>query len=196
MKKNSKYYIDKNNKVTDMVVLEQNDSYYSKVEDENYINSLIKNQENLDNFDTIASCTFTSNGLRKMLINTLNDYKNNKNEEIKGNVEIESDFEVLDKSVDQNIYTYIVSKKSFNGKMKLEISIVDSYITNVVVLEQNDSYYNKILESDYVNYLINNQKNLDNVDTVAGATISSNSFKKAIEETLKQYKEDINVKEN
>ena len=80
--------------------------------------------------------------------------------------------------------------------MKLKISIVDSYITDVIVLEQNDSYYNKILESDYVNYLINNQKNLDNVDTVAGATISSNSFKKAIEETLKQYKEDINVKEN
>lgn len=188
--------IIKNNKVTDMVVLEQNDSYYSKVENENYINSLIKNQESLDNFDTIAGCTFTSNGLKKMLINTLNDYKNNKNEEIKGNVEIESDFEVLDKSIDGNIYTYIVSKKSFSGKMKLKISIVDSYITNVIVLEQNDSYYNKILESDYVNYLINNQKNLDNVDTVAGATISSNSFKKAIEETLKQYKEDINVKEN
>lgn len=188
--------IIKNNKVTDMVVLEQNDSYYSKVENENYINSLIKNQESLDNLDTIAGCTFTSNGLKKMLINTLNDYKNNKNGEIKGNVEIESDFEVLDKSIDGNIYTYIVSKKSFNGKMKLEISIVDSYITNVIVLEQNDSYYNKILENDYVNYLINNQKNLDNVDTVAGATISSNSFKKAIEETLKQYKEDINVKEN
>lgn len=188
--------IIKNNKVTDMVVLEQNDSYYIKVENENYINSLIKNQESLDNLDTIAGCTFTSNGLKKMLINTLNDYKNNKNGEIKGNVEIESDFEVLDKSIDGNIYTYIVSKKSFNGKMKLEISIVDSYITNVIVLEQNDSYYNKILESDYVNYLINNQKNLDNVDTVAGATISSNSFKKAIEETLKQYKEDINVKEN
>lgn len=188
--------IIENNKVTDMVVLEQNDSYYSKVENENYINSLIKNQESLDNFDTIAGCTFTSNGLKKMLINTLNDYKNNKNEEIKGNVEIESDFEVLDKSIDGNIYTYIVSKKSFSGKMKLKISIVDSYITNVIVLEQNDSYYNKILESDYVNYLINNQKNLDNVDTVAGATISSNSFKKAIEETLKQYKEDINVKEN
>ena len=187
--------IIKNNKVTDMVVLEQNDSYYSKVENENYINSLIKNQESLDNLDTIAGCTFTSNGLKKMLINTLNDYKNNKNGEIKGNVEIESDFEVLDKSIDGNIYTYIVSKKSFNGKMKLEISIVDSYITNVIVLEQNDSYYNKILENDYVNYLINNQKNLDNVDTVAGATISSNSFKKAIEETLKQYKEDINVKE-
>ncbi len=188
--------IIKNSKVTDMVVLEQNDSYYSKVENENYINSLIKNQESLDNLDTIAGCTFTSNGLKKMLINTLNDYKNNKNGEIKGNVEIESDFEVLDKSIDGNIYTYIVSKKSFNGKMKLEISIVDSYITNVIVLEQNDSYYNKILENDYVNYLINNQKNLDNVDTVAGATISSNSFKKAIEETLKQYKEDINVKEN
>lgn len=188
--------IIKNNKVTDITVLEQNDSYYSKVEDANYINSLIKNQENLDNLDTIAGCTFTSNGLKKMLINTLNDYKNNKNGEIKGNVEIESDFDVLEKNIDGNIYTYIVSKKSFNGKMKLEISIVDSYITNVIVLEQNDSYYNKILESDYINYLINNQKTLDNVDTVAGATISSNSFKNAIEKTLEQYKEDINVKKN
>ena len=83
-------------------------------------------------------------------------------------------------------------KKGFSSKLKLNITIIDNIITNVVVLEQNDSYYNKILESDYINYLINNQIKLENVDTVAGATITSSSLKQALIETLKIHMGDTN----
>ncbi len=181
-----------NNNVTSYEVLEQNDSYYSKITQANYINTLVKNQAKLNDVDTIAGVTFTSNGLKKMLINTLDDYKENGNEEIKGEVVIDKDFEVLEHNINGNIHEYIVSKKSFSGKMKLSIVIIDNIITSVGVLEQNDSYYGKILESDYINYLINNQVNLENVDTVAGATITSSAFKQALIETLKEYMGDIN----
>lgn len=181
-----------NNNVVSYEVLEQNDSYYSKITQANYINTLIKNQTKLNDVDTVAGVTFTSNGLKKMLINTLEDYKENGNEEIKGEVVIDKDFAVLEHNINGNVHEYIVSKKGFSSKLKLNITIVDNIITNVVVLEQNDSYYGKVLESDYINYLINNQANLENVDTVAGATITSSSLKQALIETLKEYMGDIN----
>lgn len=182
----------KNGNVISYEVLEQNDSYYSKITQANYLNTLIKNQTKLNEVDTIAGVTFTSNGLKKMLNYTLEDYKENGNEEIKGEVAIDKDFEVLEHNINGNVHEYIVSKKGFSSKLKLNITIIDNIITNVIVLEQNDSYYNKILESDYINYLINNQIKLENVDTVAGATITSSSLKQALIETLKIHMGDTN----
>lgn len=181
-----------NGNVTSYKILGQNDSYYSKITQSNYIDTLIKNQTKLNDVDTVAGATFTSNGLKKMLINTLDDYKENGNEEIKGEVVIDKDFEVLEHNINDNIHEYIVSKKGFSSKLKLNITIIDNVITNVVVLEQSDSYYEKILDSDYINYLINNQANLENVDTVAGATVTSSSLKQALIMTLKEYIGDIN----
>lgn len=181
-----------NNNVISYEVLEQNDSYYPKITQAKYINTLIKNQEKLNDVDVVAGVTFTSNGLKKMLINTLDDYKENGNKEIKGEVVIDKDFEVLEHNINGNIHEFIVLKKGFSSKIKLSITIIDNIITNVVVLEQNDSYYEKILESDYMNYLINNQAKLENVDTVAGATITSTALKQALIETLKEYMGDIN----
>lgn len=179
-------------KVVSYEILEQNDSYYSKVLQADYINTLIKSQNEVNDVDTVAGVTFTSNGLKKMLINTLNDYQINKDEEIKGNVVIDKDFEVVEKNVDGDIYTYIVTKKGFSSKLKLSITIVNNVITNIVVLEENDSYYNRVLENDYINYLINNQQTIENVDTIAGATVTSSSLKQAIIDTLKIHVGDIN----
>ena len=181
-----------NNNVVSYEVLEQNDSYYSKITQANYINTLIKNQTKLNDVDTVAGVTFTSNGLKKMLNYTLEDYKENGNEEIKGEVVIDKDFEILLHNVYGSSHFFIISYLSFSVKMKLSITIINNVITNITVLEQNDSYYGKVLESDYINYLINNQANLENVDTVAGATITSSSFKQALIETLKEYIGDIN----
>lgn len=182
----------KDDNVISYEVLEQNDSYYSKITQANYLDTLVKNQNKLNEVDTIAGVTFTSNGLKKMLNYTLEDYKENGNEEIKGEVVIDKDFEVLEHNINGNVHEYIVSKKGFSSKLKLNITIIDNIITNVVVLEQNDSYYNKILESDYINYLINNQTKLESVDTVAGATITSSSLKIALIETLKIHMGDTN----
>ena len=56
------------------------------------------------------------------------------------------------------------------------------------VLEQNDSFFNKVIDSDYINKLIEKQENIEDCDTVSGATISSSALKKALINTLNDYK--------
>ena len=186
----AKIVID-NGDVKSYEILEQNDSYYSKIEDNDYIDTLIKEQENIKDIDTVAGATITSNGLKKMLKNTLNDYKENKDEEIKGEVVINKDFQILEKTNDGINYNYIVESKSFSGRTKLSITINNNIITNIIVLETKDSYYQKIIDADYINYLINNQQNLENVDTVAGVTYTSNAIKQAVLKTMEEYKGDL-----
>lgn len=106
--------------------------------------------------------------------------------------EIDPNFEIYSKEVNGDTVTYMVGEKGYSSTLKAKIVITNNNVVSYEVLEQNDSYYGKILESDYINYLINNQANLENVDTVAGATITSSSFKQALIETLKEYIGDIN----
>ena len=39
------------------------------VESNNYVNTLISNQDNLEEVDTVSGATYTSTGLKKLLIN-------------------------------------------------------------------------------------------------------------------------------
>ena len=63
-----------------------------------------------------------------------------------------------------------------------KIYINKDTITKIEILENNEteSYYKLIEEANYINKLINNQKNIENVDTVSGATISSTALKKMV----------------
>ena len=42
--------------------------------DNDYIQQLIENQDNIEDLDTISSATVTSNALKKMIINVIQDY--------------------------------------------------------------------------------------------------------------------------
>lgn len=66
----AKLYI-KDNKITKFEILESNEteSYYKLVEETNYIDKLIKNQDNLKNIDTVSGATISSTALKKMFIN-------------------------------------------------------------------------------------------------------------------------------
>lgn len=48
---------------------------YQLIIDDNYIDKLIANQDDLANIDTVSSATVTSNALKRMLINVIDDYK-------------------------------------------------------------------------------------------------------------------------
>ena len=81
--------------------------------------------------------------------------------------------------------------------MTLKLILKDNKVTNIEFVSYNDTcvsmdktneHYkcpNFILSTDYLNNLLNNQDNLDNVDTISGATISSKAIKKIISETIK-----------
>ena len=44
-----------------------------------------------------------------------------------------------------------------------------------------------VIDADFINTLIRNQQDLDNVDTVSGATISSTAIKDAVIKTIEAY---------
>ena len=44
-----------------------------------------------------------------------------------------------------------------------------------------------VIEKDYIQKLISNQQILNNVDTVSGATITSNALRRAVINTKKEY---------
>ena len=186
----------KDNKIIKMEILEHSETsmYFEKVLNANYIDKIIYS-DNLSNMDTVSGATISSTALKKMAINTLNDYKKGDNTSIKK--EEDTTFKVLNKEVidDSNIYT--VSDNSFGGVMTLKLILKDNKVTNIEFVSYNDTcvsmditneHYkcpNFILSTDYLNNLLNNQDNLDNVDTISGATISSKAIKKIISETIK-----------
>ena len=61
-------------KIVDYEVTKCNDEYYKVVTENDYINKL-KNSNDLKNIDTVSGATYTSKGLKELLINVMNDYE-------------------------------------------------------------------------------------------------------------------------
>lgn len=85
-------------------------------------------------------------------------------------------FKLIEKTNDY----YIVSQKGNGGPIKAKLYIKDNQITKIEILDshETENYYKLVEEADYTNNLIKNQNNLENIDTVSGATISSTALKK------------------
>ncbi len=101
---------------------------------------------------------------------------------------IDSRYNILSKESTGNITTYLTTYKGYSGNIKAEIVIDDGIVIKYEVIEQKDSFYNKIIDADYVQTLINEQNNLSKVDTISGATVSSNALKNMLINTLNDYK--------
>ena len=105
-------------------------------------------------------------------------------------VELDPNYNIISKTVEGTKITYVVREKGYSGNIKAQIVINNDKVEEYKILEQNDSFYTKIEEQDYVNKLKQNNE----IDTVSGATITSTALKKMINNTLNDYK--INPKEN
>ena len=105
----------------------------------------------------------------------------------KNNVSVDQNFSIVSKEKSENKVTYIATQKGYSSTIKAKVIISDGTIEDVEILEQNDSFYSKVLESNYISKF-KNQKNVDNIDTVSGATITSNAIKKLINNVLNDYK--------
>lgn len=98
-------------------------------------------------------------------------------------------FEIVSKNVVDKVVTYTVTQKGFSGKIKARIVIDDGLIKTIDILEQNDSYFQKIIDANYIDKLIREQETIEKVDTISGVTISSTAVKKMVINTLADYKE-------
>lgn len=153
------------------------------IEKNKYLETLYKKQSDLNNVDTISGATITSEALKKMISNTIEDY-------IKGNdITITNPtIEVISKEANRDALVYMVKLDSYGGEMEIQIVAKGNTIRTAIPVIFNDTciretkkstYYEcpEYLEDSYIKNLIINQDNLSNVDTVSGATISSKALK-------------------
>lgn len=105
------------------------------------------------------------------------------------NIKTETDpnYQILDIQKFDNKITYTATQIGYMGPIKAEIIIKDGEVLEYNILEQTESYYQKILDANYVDKLLNEQETLKEVDTVSGATVSSTALKKLLLNTLDGY---------
>lgn len=141
----------------------------------------------LDNFGSIARGKIKKYSIVFIIIILLgigianyigNNYKNPKKD---------SDFEIIEVIKQENSTIYTVSQKGNGGPIKAKVTVEKNIITNIEILSQNEtpSYYKKVEEEKFISKLINN-KNIDEVDTVSGATITSKALKQMALNVLKE----------
>lgn len=100
---------------------------------------------------------------------------------------IDIDFNIISKDVQGKKVKYTVTEKGYESLLKGVIEIEDGKVISFEIIEQNDSFYKRVEDAKYIEYLINNQNNLDDVDTITGATYSSSGVLKMLKNTIKDY---------
>lgn len=183
------------NKIISIKILEHNESSdrYELLLNNNYLDKLIEGQEKIEDVDTVSGATISSGALKKMLINTLADFKGD-SPDIEEKEDNDPIINSISTSFDATIYN--VSVNSFNGILNLDYTMISNEIKTIKPITYNDtcisskassSYYKCpiYLEDSYLNELVRRQDNLDEVETVSGATISS----RALLEATKKVKE-------
>lgn len=110
---------------------------------------------------------------------------------IVSNDDSDPDFEITSKIESEHNTIYIVTQKGFSSTLKAEISIdQDGNIMMIEMIDANDSFYYKVEEEDFIIKLIEYQGDYENLDTVSGATKTSSSLLRMIENTLKDFNEE------
>lgn len=106
-----------------------------------------------------------------------------------GNNNEDPSFHILEKNKNGIQTEYLVTGKGFGGNNSYKVKIIfqNDYIMNIEVLENKETYFDLVENNNYINKIITNQKNLENLDTVSGATYSSKFLKELVEKTTEDY---------
>ena len=102
----------------------------------------------------------------------------------------DSNFDITSKEESGNQTIYNVSQEGYGGKIRAKVIIENDRIVSLEITSHHETAnrYQLVLDSDYINQLINNQDNLDGLDTVSSATVTSNALKKLVINVLEDYK--------
>lgn len=104
--------------------------------------------------------------------------------------EIDHKYQILSKEkVGQNTI-YEASYQGNYGLVKAKITFDAKSILSIELLEPNDQYGQKIREDRYLEQLKNTNGNFASVDTVSGATFTSNALKSLVENTWNDFKKE------
>ena len=134
-----------------------------------------------DNYDGDITNKVEVKNLDDKVEYIVRDSSNNETKKIRTLNEIDEEAPKI--TLEGNKTTYIVTQKGYSSIIKAKIVIEDKFVKEFTVLEQNDSFYQKISDEDYTNKLIKDS----NIDTITGATITSTALKTMLKNTLLDY---------
>lgn len=108
----------------------------------------------------------------------------------KRNVNVDPNFKIISKEKNNNEIVYVVAQKGYGGNIKAEVKISDDKVIKFKILSNHETKdrYQLVIDNDYLNKIINHQNNLDNLDTISSATVTSTALKKIIINVMEDYK--------
>jgi electron transport complex protein RnfD len=123
-----------------------------------------------------------------LMIGSITYYIFNKNNTDNNGQNNYPDLVVKEIVIVDNNNIYHVTYKGYHGLIEsnITVNIETEKIINIEVISQNENVWDSIESNDYLNKIINNQDNLNNLDAISGATYTSNYLKEMIH-GLKEY---------
>ena len=100
---------------------------------------------------------------------------------------VDPNFTIVSKTKENNKTIYIATQKGYSSTIKAKVTILNNIIENIEIVEQNDSFYSKVEENKFIDKF-KNKADVTEIDTVSGATITSNAIKKLVNNVLSDYK--------
>ena len=95
----------------------------------------------------------------------------------------DTNFNIVEKTKEGNKTTYIVTQKGYSSTIKAKIIIENKKVSELTILEQNDSFYQKVEDDNFIEKIKENPE----ADTVSGATVTSTAIKTMLKNTLNDY---------
>ena len=104
--------------------------------------------------------------------------------------EIDPDFKIISKDKNGSRTTYVVTQKGYNGNIKGQIVFENDKIVSFEILSHRETKakYELIIQEQYLNKIVTNQDNLEELDTISSATVTTVALKKMVNNTIKDYK--------
>lgn len=92
-------------------------------------------------------------------------------------------FKLLETKEQNGEKIYIASQKGNGGMIKAELHFQNGKAISYIILEHHETpnYYALVEKENYINRLLEEQERLEQVDSVSGATISSNALRKLLQ---------------
>lgn len=103
-------------------------------------------------------------------------------------IDINDKVNIIDIREEENNIIYNVNTDGFYGMINADLFFEDDRLIKINIIKQNESYWQKIEEENYLDKLINAQDDIENIDTVSGATSSSTALKLMVRTVLENYK--------
>ena len=103
--------------------------------------------------------------------------------------EPDNTYKIISKEITSIGAVYEVSGRGYagNNSIKLKIIFIGSDVTGIQVLSSHETYIGMIYDEKYLDKIIDNQNNLDNLDTISGCTYTSKYLKEIVEKTKEDY---------